>query len=367
MSKIQQSNKRSIRGLHRPFNKPLKSLCWVCTYAKKWSKETSPDFYFDFYMNHLQDVCNHRQSKMIWTEGCIKAQEAQYILEKVVPFVDIKKYISKVLKRRDTSDDKLVYKTYKNISYYISLAKKFKLLNSDYSLTTDGLLLSESSRNFYTLSTQEKEFIFMFLLDIDKYLFLALVITKHDVVKGILPEDLELEFQRIQGINFEKLFVRSYYKNYINVMRSWIDQLEITSKRDGSIKKAWMNFFTQNEDVYETYMLQYDKYKEFIENRVKIEITRRKKYIQFRKIYDSLVKQGKEDLGFIDLYDIKNEMHMGYNRFNEFLNNFYTENKKNTIILFSNTVYSIDSRKRFSIGNKIVLKIKIIQKKSYEN
>ena len=367
MSRTKQSSNRSIRGLHRPFNKPLKSLCWVCTYAKKWSKEKDFDFYYDFYKHHLHDVYNHSQSKMIWPEGCINAKEAQYILDEVIPAIDLKNYISRVLKRRITNDDKLVYKTYKNVSYYISLAKKFKLLNSDYSLTEDGLLLAESSQNFYSLSIYEKELIFSFLLDIDKYLFLALVITKNDVEKGNLPEDLDLEFQRILGINFENLFVKSYYKNYINVMRSWIDQLEITSKRDGSIKKKWMNFFAQNEDIYKTYMLLYVKYKEFIENYVKFEITRRIKYVKFRKIYDSLVKKGKADLGFIDLYDMKTEMRMGYNRFNEFLNNFYTDNKKNTIILFSNTVYSIDSRKRFSIGNKIVLKIKIIQKKSYEN
>lgn len=60
------------------------------------------------------------------------------------------------------------------------------------------------------------------------------------------------------------------------------------------------------------------------------------------------------------------ELRMGYNRFSKFLNEFYIENKKNIIILLSNTVSSIDKRRRFQIGDKVILKIKIIKKKEYE-
>lgn len=30
------TQQRMIISLHRPFNKPLKSLCWVCIFAKEW-------------------------------------------------------------------------------------------------------------------------------------------------------------------------------------------------------------------------------------------------------------------------------------------------------------------------------------------
>ena len=39
-----RTQSRSIVGLHRPFNKPLKSLCWVCSYAKKWSNNINQYF-----------------------------------------------------------------------------------------------------------------------------------------------------------------------------------------------------------------------------------------------------------------------------------------------------------------------------------
>ena len=82
--------------------------------------------------------------------------------------------------------------------------------------------------------------------------------------------------------------------------------------------------------------------------------------------YDKLFKTGKTDLGYVNLYDIMYDLHMGYDRFSDFLNEFYFENRKNVIILLSNTVSSIDKRRRFQIGDKIVLKVKIIEKKKYE-
>ena len=47
---------RTIMGLHRPFNKPLKSLCWVCMFARKWNKGTKDNFYYKFYISHIKNI-----------------------------------------------------------------------------------------------------------------------------------------------------------------------------------------------------------------------------------------------------------------------------------------------------------------------
>ena len=48
--------------------------------------------------------------------------------------------------------------------------------------------------------------------------------------------------------------------------------------------------------------------------------------------------------------------------FNELLNSYYTAYRHIEIILFSNTVSSIDMRRRFLVAGNTVLKIRIIKK-----
>ena len=50
---------------------------------------------------------------------------------------------------------------------------------------------------------------------------------------------------------------------------------------------------------------------------------------------------------------------MSFENFEKMLNDYYEHERKNQLILFSNTVTSIDKRKRFYIRNKPVVKIKI--------
>ena len=113
-------------------------------------------------------------------------------------------------------------------------------------------------------------------------------------------------------------------------------------------------------------MKQYSSYEEFKKKTLKNELAKSKQYKKFLDSYYKLYEKGKTDLGYVNLYDIMSELRMGYNRFSKFLNEFYIENKKNIIILLSNTVSSIDKRRRFQIGDKVILKIKIIKKKEYE-
>lgn len=356
--------KRIIEGLHRPFNKPLKSLCWVCIFAKKWNKSRNGNFYYSFYIHHLKSIVKHKKLTNIWNEGCINISDAERIL-KLESESNLKERISNILRTRITVEDKLIYKTYKNTSYYISLAKKMALINPEYELTKDGIELSLANRNFYSLSKVEKKLIFKFLLEANPSMILALIVTKGEVEKGIYPAHLALIYQKSIGNNLEKKYVRSFKDNYLSVMMAWISQLEIT-KKGGGLKKEWDLFLQDYTELYLKYQELFTLYQGFKKNVLKQEIKKEKRFKKIMDSYDKLSKTGKTDIGYVNLYDIMYDLHMGYERFSEFINEFYVENKKNVIILLSNTVSSIDKRRRFLIGDKVVLKVKIIEKKKYE-
>ena len=355
---------RTIVGLHRPFNKPLKSLCWVCMFAKKWNKGTKDNFYYKFYISHIKNIAKRGNMNNLWTEGCISLSDANTIL-KIISNCDLECRISEVLQKRNTDEDRLIYKTYKNTSYYISLAKKMALINSDYTPTQDGLQLSSSNRHFYTLSKCEKKLIFKFLLEVNADLIIALILTKREVEKGEYPTHLSLIYQKSMGNDFDRKYVRSFKDNYLMVMISWISQLDIT-KKIGGLKTEWEIFLKNYPEYYQKYLTQQSSYGKFKKNVLKRELAKSKQYNRLLESYKKLYDAGKTDLGYINLYDIMSDLRMGYDRFSKLINEFYIENKKNIIILLSNTVSSIDKRRRFQIGDKVILKIRIIKKKEYE-
>lgn len=358
------TQQRMIVGLHRPFNKPLKSLCWVCMFARKWRKDQKDNFYYDFYAYLVKSIIKHRKVTNPWSEGCVSVNDAEIVL-KIISNGNLRDRIRDILHQRNTVEDRLIYKTYKNASYYISLAKKMALIDSEYKLTKDGLELSYANRNFYTLSKHEKRLILRFLLEANADLIIALILTKSEVENGEYPTHLSLIYQKSIGNDLDRKYVRSFRDNYLQVMISWISQLNIV-KKNGGLKKEWMTFLQNYPEFYQKYLTQYSSYEEFKKNILKNELAKSKRYKKFLDSYYKLYDIGKTDLGYVNLYDIMSELKMGYNRFSKLLNEFYIENKKNIIILLSNTVSSIDKRRRFQIGDKVILKIRIIKKKEYE-
>ena len=252
---------RTIVGLHRPFNKPLKSLCWVCMFARKWNKETKDNFYYKFYISHIKNIVKRGNMNNPWSEGCISLSDANTILN-ITSNCDLECRISEVLQKRETDEDRLIYKTYKNTSYYISLAKKMALINSDYKPTKDGLELSSAYRHFYTLSKCEKKLIFRFLLEVNADLIIALILTKREVEKGEYPTHLSLIYQKSMGNDFDRKYVRSFKDNYLLVMMSWISQLDVT-KKIGGLKIEWEMFLKKYPKYYQKYLSQQSLYGEF--------------------------------------------------------------------------------------------------------
>ena len=93
---------------------------------------------------------------------------------------------------------------------------------------------------------------------------------------------------------------------------------------------------------------------------------KKEKYLEYREIFETnykeQIKNGKNDLGFVNLYDIKS----GISRYKEFLFIYSTDIRPS----FSNTVNSIDRRQRFKVRlgdvyNFPAIKIKIYFDHSY--
>jgi len=352
---------RDLRGLHRPYNKPLKSLSWVCKFAQGYSSG-SKDFYLNFYLNHLRMIVHHKTEydHCRWKEGLIRPEDAEVILNIYnQSSATFSERISSVLRSRLNDEDRLIYRTYKNISYYISLAKKLYLIDERYQVTEDGKNLITSSRYTYRVTSEEKQLLLNFLLDTDAYMFLTIAIIHDKMAERVYGEGFYRMYMNHLGVKDGSKYVGSFDANYIDVITYWLEQLDVFG-RMGKIRPSvlieWRKLYNSEiEQIQEDYQC-------FFKTNYKLYIKQNKLYDRIEKAYKSLSLQGKTDMGFVNLYDIKEKMHMGYDTFSLLLNDYYENNKKRVIILFSNIVSSIDKRRRFLVGEKAVLNMKLILK-----
>jgi hypothetical protein len=162
------------------------------------------------------------------------------------------------------------------------------------------------------------------------------------------------KFLSIRHFNFTSASLENY-----NIVRShWVETLGVLDSAS-NIKKKYLNIITENEEFNTLYTELTLLFSVFEKNNFKI----KKKYLEnrskFLKGYKACLKSSISDLGFINLYDIKGTMHISTENFQIFLNDFYEFEKNNLNIFFSNSVNSIDRRKRFLIRNRPVIKIKI--------
>ena len=172
--------------------------------------------------------------------------------------------------------------------------------------------------------------------------------------------DIHLCFiQDVYGINHFKYTLTSIKQNYDNVRLYWIDYLDILDKKN-NIKKRYLKVILNNN----LYNVMYNKIlQDFNSFEKEILVSKNRKnilFFKFRNSYENCITNGLHDQNFVNLYDIKNDFHVSIENFEKIINDFYEFERKNRLILFSNTVTSIDKRQRFYIRNKPVIKIKIL-------
>lgn len=362
-------NKNIIYSLHRPFHKPLVTVRWVCIYMKelerKKKKIIPSSFYSDFFF-YLIKILNKKYNELkVFDE--IEGIPNQKTLNDVVAHFSKYSYKEKnellrnTLADRKTNIDRKIYSTYKATSYYINLAKdKFELIDKKYQLNKSGERLSLSRSSFFALSKNEQEIIFERMLFADFYMIIPMCLSLKSAKRHKLSlSNIHLSFiEKAYKINHFKYTQTSISKNYDNVRLYWLESLDVLDK-NLNLRKRYLNIILDDIEYnlkYNNMLCDFFKFeKEFL-------ITQDKKaslFLQLENAYNNNLMRGLHDQSFVNLYDIKKEFRMSFTSFEQIVNDYYESERKKRLILFSNTVMSIDKRRRFYIRNKPVIKIKI--------
>lgn len=354
-----------VIGLHRPFNMPLKSLVWVCRFSKEYKHKRGHDFYLDFFIWMMKAIVEHTDMfDERKAEGIIRPKNAQNILSMFVNcrYAEIKEKIRLTLSERKTDVDKIIYSSYKNTSYYINLAKKINLIDARHKLFPLGEDLA-NVRDFRFFELADKHRLILFrALSRDFFDNLFVITQSHRLIKD--DRVLEDTFFRAYLKRYESegviKYITSFDKNYLEVLRHWVNTLKLCTAF-GRVRKIYLteidHLGLSNQYVNIVYNTETFFAKEF-KNRVKLE----HQYDIIRTEYNKFHKHGQSEFGYVNLYDIKKAFRLSYARFNDLLNSYYKAYRHIEIILFSNTVSSIDMRRRFLVAGNAVLKIRIIKK-----
>lgn len=352
-------------GLHRPFNMPLKSLVWVCRFSKGYKQKKDHDFYLDFFLWMISAITEHADSfDELNAEGIIRPQNAQFIrrLFANCPYVDVKDKVRSTLSERLTDDDKIIYSSYKNTSYYITLAKKINLIDTRGHLSSIGEDLAKvRDYHFFELADRHKQIIFRAL---SPFFFDQLIVIAQglQLIKG--NRELEGGFFRAYLKYYEDegviKYITSFDGNYFEVLRHWVNTLALF-KGVGTARKIYQEEI-ENLNLTDKFEKLIDKTEAFYTVVFKQRKKLKEQYDKIRWSYEQLRKKGLSEYGYVNLYDIKKSFRLSYESFNDLLNSYYTACHHEEIILFSNTVSSIDMRRRFLVDGNSVLKIRIIKK-----
>lgn len=362
---LQEKNENTTIGLHRPFNMPLKSLVWVCRFSKGYKQKKDHDFYLDFFLWMLAAISEHADSfDELNAEGIIRPPNAQTILCLIgsLPYEEVKEKIRSTLSERVTDDDKSIYSSYKNTSYYITLAKKINFIDNRGNLSLEGEELAKvRDYHFYELADKHKQIVFRALCPsfFDQLIVIAQGLQ---LIKG--NRDLEGVFFRAYLKYYEHegtiKYITSFDKNYFEVLRHWVNTL-VLFKGVGTARKIYQEEI-ENLNLSERFKELIDRIEVFYNVEFKKRVKLEEQYDKIRSSYEQLQKKGLAEYGYVNLYDVKKNFRLSYESFNELLNSYYTAYRHIEIILFSNTVSSIDMRRRFLVDGNSVLKIRIIKK-----
>jgi hypothetical protein len=354
-----------IESLHRPFSQQLKTTKWVCIYiASSKTKISSSNLNLNFYYYLIILLEKEYRKETPKEFNGLPSDSAIYNIYEYLKNKSKKKFlkeIPQIIKSRNTSLEKQIYSTYKAASYYVNLAKeKFGLVNDKNVLTSNGKDLLTLRSNFYKLSTGEKEFYFRRILEADFHLFLTQCLfarlERKYSLKNTIEEQLEFidKFLLISHFNFTS----SSLSNYSIVRGYWADTLNVIDS-NGNIRKKFIAIINSDPLFKRLFAELNALFIDFEKDNFKLKKSYLTKKMKFINIYKECIRTNISDLGFINLYDIKKQMHISSERFNAFLNDFYEIEKNDLNIFFSNTVNSIDRRERFLIRNRPVIKIKI--------
>lgn len=362
-------NKNIIYSLHRPFHKSLVSVKWVCMYIKEMEKKKKKVVPSSFYTNfffYLINILNKKYKTLNISED-IEGVPTQKTINEVISHFSAytteekSELLKDTLANRKTDLDKKIYSTYKATSYYINLAKdKFELINEKYQLKESGKNLVFNNTSFFSLTKREEEIIFERILFSDFHMIIPLTLSLKSIKKNKWKvSNIHLNFiENTYGINYFKYTQRSINANYDNVRLGWLDSLDLLDKNQ-NIRKRYLDIILDNNDYKEAYYKMIEEFSRFEKENLISQNQKWELFNKFENSYYDNISKGTHDQNFVNIYDIKKYFHLSFENFEKLLNEFYESERRKRLILYSNTVTSIDKRKRFYVRNKPVIKIKI--------
>ncbi|RLJ77331.1 hypothetical protein [Pedobacter alluvionis] len=362
-----------IPSLHRPFNQNLKTARWVCLYIKsRKSNIKSSVLNIDFYLFMLRLLRNEYKKTGQTNIVGLPSSQATFEVSAYLSIFNKQNQYDKiqeiVQKERTEGLEMQIYSTYKAASYFVNMAKdKLGLIDGRNQLTSDGSELLSIKAGLFTFSTKEKEFFYERILAKDFLLFVSLCLFKRLNHIHKVKDEANLQYYfldkyyQIRDFNFKN----SSLGNFNTVRSFWIDSLDVLDKRMmirpkymGLIlnNKTTVDWFTELRSRFQSFESDhFNSYKTYLKNKKKIE-----------NRYTFLANNGQSDLGFVNLYDVKEDFRISSEKFEELINRYYESEKGKKNIFFTNIVNSIDRRKRFFVRGIPVLKIKIKETHEYK-
>lgn len=353
-----------IDSLHRPFHRPLWMVKWVCYFINLRNKKSQgyllcKDITTDLFFFLLEHLYNNypKDSDGIPSQESVTNVRSYFVsIEKNRKEEVLKSVLSKA---REKGIETNIYSIYKAASYYLNLS-----YNKLHFLNEKGEVSCWSQRQLTKavfksgINEVDRKIYFRQILQYDGHFFLSMCLLQKPVKKYDLKlEDEIFKFmQRYYPISkFE--YTKQSHSNYYVVRKRWIELLRAIND-EGTLSKILINIIKDNcclETVYHDVEKNVKDFTNDIREK-SIFIINKKKFIA---TYQKFVQESEDKSNFVNLYDISKEMRMGFRRFQDFLTQFYQEERFVRNIFFVNVVSTIEQRKRFYIGNSPVMKIKL--------
>ena len=357
-----------IWSLHRPYQKPLKSIKWVCKFVslKRNTKIKPSTFYYEFFFYFISQLKKeYLKSTIVVDRDGVPSKETIFSIVEFFSKIEKTKKeekLKQILLNREIEIDRKIYSTYKAISYYINLAKeKLEFIDEKYSLTDSGERIINVRSSFFELNKEEKLIIFEKLFAADALMLISKCFGERLLSKNkVFISNLHIKFiEDVYQVTYFKYTQSSLISNYDNVRSNWIEQLNILDSFS-RIRKSYLKIILDNQLYTQEYNDIEQKFLKYSKEILHDDNKNHKLMKEFNQTYKSCLKKNINDLGFVNLHSIRSEMKMGIQRFEKLLVDYYELNRRKEMILFSNTVSSIDKGQRFYVKDKPVIKIKII-------
>jgi hypothetical protein len=338
---------------------------WVCKFIKDKNSNgeiSKSDFYVEFYIYIIKKFYNlyEKNAKESLTHGIPLYDSVKKSYDSIIGISkeQKKRIINESLGERENEFQKSIFSTYKATSYFINLAKdKLEFVDHNNKLKSTGERLISYRSNDFKLSKKEKEVLFSSIIKSDFHFFISLSLLQkvQKKVKNLSIEEIHFEFL-VEKFNIRhfRYTEASNEKNFSKVREHWIKDLDFLDK-NFNIKKAFLEIIL-NEGFEEPYKkvkkLVGDYYKEKIVSKSKFQ----EKIDVFTEVYETTPKN---ELGFLSLQDIADQMKMGKKSFQNFISEFYESEKNKYNIFFNNVVQAISGKNQYFIRNRPVVNIRI--------